>query len=139
MLEPPGTMRTPLSVVKRFTGIVCLSKKGWRSTSIDMSTIAPMRKPRRMPFFTHSFTRQPVRAEAQGSAARTVPAFNLALKAVNNWKCSSVYVDGRLSKTRSISACNAHSSQHANGIEDLFNLRKVFFAGRAHRQAINRL
>src|SRR5579885_348624 len=30
MLDPPGTIRTPLSGVRRFTGQVALSNIGWR-------------------------------------------------------------------------------------------------------------
>ena len=79
MLEPPGTMRTPLSTVKRFTGYVDLSKKGCRVGSIDISTTAPMRNPSRMPFLTQPFTRQPLLARASGSAARTEPLLSAAL------------------------------------------------------------
>src|ERR1017187_7104702 len=57
MLDPPGTMRTPLWGVNCFTGKVELSKKGWRVASIDISTTPPMRKPSRMPFLTQPFTR----------------------------------------------------------------------------------
>ena len=61
MLEPPGTMRTPCSAVEAASPgrWPCRSRAAaWRS--IDMSTIAPKRKPSRMPFFTQALTRQPV-------------------------------------------------------------------------------
>ena len=53
-------------------------------------TTAPMRKPSRIPFFTQAFTRQPVCAEASGSAARICPAFRACLNRAKSSKCSSV-------------------------------------------------
>ena len=90
MLEPPGTMRTPLAAVKCFTGHVALSKNGCRAASTDMSTIPPMRNPSRIPFFTHGLTRQPVFEDESGSAARTAPVFSASLRRANSAKCSSV-------------------------------------------------
>ena len=83
-------MRTPLSGVSRFTGHVALSNIGCRTGSIDMSTIAPMRNPSRMPFFTQVFTRQPLRADASGSAERIAPSFSACLNRSKSAKCSSV-------------------------------------------------
>src|SRR5712692_1159578 len=77
MLDPPGTIRTPLAAVKDLTGKVALSKKGCRTGSTDMSTTAPIRNPSRIPFLTQPFTRQPLLADVSGSAARARPAFNV--------------------------------------------------------------
>jgi hypothetical protein len=46
---------------------------------MDMSTVTPMRKPIKMPFFTQAFTRHPVLVEGSGSAARISPAFSACL------------------------------------------------------------
>ena len=70
MLDPPGTMRTAVCGVNRFTGKVDLSKKGWRAASTDISTTPPMRKPSRMPFLTQAFTRQPLGADRVRLARR---------------------------------------------------------------------
>src|SRR5579883_1494507 len=75
MLEPPGTMRTPSAEEKVWTGYVDLSKKGSFAASRDISTMEPMRKPRRIPFLTQALTRQTVGEEGSGSAARMVPSF----------------------------------------------------------------
>ena len=64
MVEPPGTMRTPLPASSGFSGIVSLSTNGQRPWSADMSTMSPKRKPSRMPCFTQAFTRQPAGADA---------------------------------------------------------------------------
>src|SRR5579885_943679 len=69
MLDPPGTMRTPESMEKFFSGYVDLSKKSCCAPSEHISTMYPMRKPSRIPFLTHAFTRQPVLEDASGSAA----------------------------------------------------------------------
>ena len=90
MLDPPGTMRTPLASVKslhRIGGLV--EKRLPRRRRTDMSTMAPMRNPSRMPFFTQPFTRQPPGDAASGSAARTVPAFSASL---NSWNSAEVLV-----------------------------------------------
>src|SRR5262249_3430501 len=78
-LDPPGTTRTPSAIETLRTGYVDLSKNGCRLGSIDISTTAPMRKPNRIPCFTHPFTRQPVAVELSGSAARISPRFNAIL------------------------------------------------------------
>ena len=80
MLDPPGTMRTPSPRVRRAApGKSTCRTSGWRTGSIDISTIEPMRKPSRMPFLTQAFTRQPVFEEASGSAERIAPAFRASL------------------------------------------------------------
>src|SRR5436190_18090287 len=73
MDDPPGTTRTPIAVVIFFSGSVSLSAKNQRP-SIDTSTRSPQRNPTRIPCFTHVLTRQPVGADASGSAARPRPA-----------------------------------------------------------------
>src|SRR5438034_2423646 len=57
MLEPPGTMRTPSEAANARTGYVDLSKNGCLVASMDMSAIAPIRKPSKIPFFTQGFAR----------------------------------------------------------------------------------
>src|ERR1700733_12423361 len=79
MLDPPGTMRTPLAALTLRTGYVDLSKNGCRVASTDISTTAPMRNPSRIPFFTQPFTRQPTGDAPSGSAARTEPSFSASL------------------------------------------------------------
>src|SRR5262249_20694624 len=90
MLDPPGTMRTPFSAVTRFTGHVALSRNGRRTGSIDISTTAPIRNPISTPFFTHGFTRHPLREEESGSAERTRHSFISCLKCAKRAKWSSV-------------------------------------------------
>src|SRR5437879_8937823 len=70
MLEPPGTMRTPSEAAKARTGYVDLSKNGCFAASMDMSAIAPIRKPSRIPFFTQAFARQPDFVEESGWRAK---------------------------------------------------------------------
>src|SRR5688572_20475013 len=72
--EPPGTTRTPMAVLIFLSGSVSLSPKNQRPPSIDTSSRSPHRNPTRIPCFTHVLTRQPVGADASGSAARTRPA-----------------------------------------------------------------
>src|SRR3982074_1439327 len=83
IIEPPGTIRTLEAASNLFTGNVDLSKKGWRDTSIDISTIVPIRNPTRIPFFTQVLTRHPERADRSGSAARASPEFKEFLKSWN--------------------------------------------------------
>ena len=108
-------MRTPLSAVSCFTGQVDLSKNGWRAGSMDMSTTAPMRNPSRMPFFTQAFTRQPLCADASGSAARIAPAFSACFEALEQ---REMFVGVRARVFRrtavSISAC-MHAPRAAAG------------------------
>src|SRR5271156_70267 len=142
MLEPPGTMRTPLSEVMRLTGYVDLSKKGWRCGSMDMSVMAPMRKPRRMPFFTQPLTRQPDGDFSSGSAARTSPAFSASL---NDWKsarCAGRYFSGGWSKICSMSCsiccCSMHLPQESNGFEYAANFLQIFCFGSDERETPDR-
>src|SRR5436190_14081623 len=137
MLDPPGTMRTPLVSSTWRTGNVALSRKGCRIEWTDMSTTAPMRKPRRMPFLTQPLTRQPLGVEGSGSAARILPAFSAFLKSWKRRKCSSTYAGGLYSNSFSISACNGHSpaSQQARGIQHGFDLFHAFGLGGNHGQA----
>src|SRR5208282_228022 len=90
MLDPPGTIRTPDSAVNFFTGYVALSKKGCRDASIDISTITPIRKPIKIPFFTQELTRHPVADDGSGSAARTTPEFKPSLNSWNRRRCCPV-------------------------------------------------
>src|ERR1700733_3401795 len=95
MLEPPGTIRTPEVALIFFTGYVDLSKNGWRDASTHISTIAPIRNPRRMPFFTQGFTRQPDGEDASGCAARSSPSFSASLNFRNSRRSFSVnWLDG---------------------------------------------
>jgi len=55
----------------------------------DISTVAPMRNPSKIPFFTQAFALHPLFVDASGSAARTSPQFSAALNASNSRKCSS--------------------------------------------------
>ena len=66
MLDPPGTMRTPLCAVKLLHRVGGLIEERLARGSTDISTMPPMRKPSRMPFFTQAFTRQPVGATRIG-------------------------------------------------------------------------
>ncbi len=105
MLDPPGTMRTPLVDVNRFTGQVALSKKGCRVASIDISTIPPIRKPNKIPFFTHAFTRQPVAVELSGLGCTNCTRVQGFFDRANSSKCSSVQDADFWSKTASILVC----------------------------------
>ena len=49
-----------------------------------MFTMEPMRKPRRIPFFTQALVRQPVGEAGSGSAARIVPRFRDSLNDVKS-------------------------------------------------------
>ena len=50
----------------------------------DMSTLLPMRKPRRIPRFTQALTRQPCAEDnGSGSAALTLPVFRPSLNSRN--------------------------------------------------------
>src|SRR4051794_6059128 len=86
MLEPPGTIRTPSLPSNCFTGYAALSNHGCLAVSMDQSTTIDIRNPRRIPFFTQGLTRQPVRADESGSAARISPEFSFCL---NAWKSSN--------------------------------------------------
>src|SRR4051794_16572455 len=93
MLEPPGTIRTPASGPICLSGYVDLSKNGKLPPPV-ISTIPPMRKPRRIPFFTQLFTRQPDGCDGSGSAARTAPEFRSRRNEEKTARCSSVYFEG---------------------------------------------
>src|SRR5579872_6688604 len=139
MLEPPGTMRTPEFAVKCFGGNVFLSKKGScrapAAAPRDISTVAPIRNPSRMPFFTQALTRQPFGALASGSAARTSPALSASLNCRNNATCFSEYEPGFSSKSRSISACSISLPDQADAFEHAANLCHVLHLWRDERQA----
>src|SRR5579885_3851427 len=104
-----------------------------------MSTIWPMRKPMSNSFLTQALTRQPVRSDGHGSAARMRPSFNAALNSANSSKSAAVYVPGFCSKRRSMSACNADPPQQTNRLEDLLNARQAGGQRRAERKPVNRL
>src|SRR5579871_840874 len=135
MLEPPGTMRMPLSGPKRFTGNVALSNMGRRTGSGDISTTVPILKPSRMPFLTQMFTRQPAAALASGSAERMAPSFRACLKRANNAKCSSVNLDGFSSNSFSISVCMHAPAQHPARLQNSFDFCPACFGRSRHRQA----
>src|SRR5580704_8171706 len=139
MLEPPGTMRTPLAEVMCFTGYVDLSKNGWRSGSTDMSVMAPMRNPRRMPFFTQALTRQPDDDFSSGSAARTSPEFSASLKDWNSARCAGRYLAGGSSKSCSICCCSMRLPHEADGFEYVADFFEIFGSWRHQRETPDRL
>src|ERR1039458_4749768 len=98
-----------------------------------MSTLMPIRKPTRMPFFTHALTRQPVADAGSGSAARILPSVSEMRKAAKMALSSGVYCAGLSSKSRSISACMVY--QKSNGSEHRLDLAQVGLAGRHHGEA----
>src|SRR5262245_51758783 len=113
---------------------------GWRTGSIDMSTIAPMRKPSKMPFFTQVLTRQPVGEDGSSSAARTSPRLSASLKARNSARCSSVYCAGGASKSCSICDGCMHSlSDQPQRFQHTANACLVCRAWRNERKAPDRL
>src|SRR6185437_16328139 len=104
------------------------------------STIAPIRKPSRIPFFTQALTRQPVGAVESGSAARTSPRFSASLNARNNAKCSWVYCAGGASNSCSICDGCMHSlGNQVQRREHAANPRLIFCARRNQRQPPHRL
>src|SRR5580692_4900795 len=123
MLDPPGTIRTPEVAVKLFTGYVALSKNGCLAASMDISTVAPIRKPSKMPFLTQAFTRQPVFADESGSAARISPEFKASLKHWKRSRCCCVYSAGFFSNSCSISAFSINLLHQAERFEHTPNLR----------------
>src|SRR5579883_681875 len=136
-LDPPGTMRTASCGPNFFSGYVALSRKEKSPTGI--STMAPMRKPSRIPFFTHALTRQPVGEAASGWAARTRPALRAARKSSKRRKSSGAYCAGGLSNSRSISACNGHLPEQSGRFQHLLDPREIGRRRRAHRQTVDRL
>src|ERR1700733_10473023 len=139
MLEPPGTMRMPSPTPNARSGYVDLSMKRCCVTpvtapsadsladrSADMSTIEPMRKPSKIPFFTQPFTRHPVFAAGSGSAARTSPRFSASLNSPNRRKCSSLYCAGGSSNSRSICDGSMHSLGESQRSEHVAHPRQVF-------------
>src|SRR5580704_11790108 len=139
MLDPPGTIRTPSFESSCFTGYVDLSNQGCRTVLMDMSTVTPMRKPIKIPFFTQVFTRQPILTDGSGSAARTSPAFNACLNFWKRWKCSLLYISGRWSNSCSISACmHAPAGHQPESLQNFFDPCEIRGAGRAHWQPPHR-
>src|SRR5277367_1014964 len=110
---------------------------------MDMSVMAPMRKPRRMPFFTQALTRQPDGDFSSGSAARASPAFNASLNDWKSAKCAGRYFAGGWSKSCSMSCsiccCGMHLPQEADGFEYAADFFQVFDFGRHEREAPDRL
>src|SRR5262245_51667886 len=98
-----------------------------------MSVLTPMRKPSRMPFLTHAFTRQPVGLAGSGSAARMRPSLSEMMKAAKTPLSSGVYAAGLLSKSRSISVCMGN--EESDRLENLFDLRLAGGGRRHHGQA----
>src|ERR1041385_7005851 len=101
-----------------------------------MSTFVPMRKPSRMPFFTHKFTRQPVGLAASGSAARTRPSLSAVWNVAKISKCAGVYSAGLVSKSSSMSVCMMN--EEADGFENFLDLSEIRGRRRNHRQAVQR-
>src|SRR5260370_5524216 len=102
---------------------------------MDMSTIAPMRKPRRIPFFTHGLTGQPAGFDASGSAARTCPEFKASLNDWKSAKCCCPNESGTCAKSSSICSCSMHSPREAQRFERALNSLEVFWLWRDQGQA----
>ena len=107
-----------------------------------MSTIAPMRKPTRIPFFTQALVRHPVGCEASGSAERMRPAFSSSLnarekRAVVVGVARGLGVKQRFDLFFELSAAvgNVDPFQNRERFEHGANLRKIFGARRHERQA----
>src|ERR1700691_4586272 len=98
---------------------------------MDISTVAPMRKPSRMPFFTHGFTRQPVAVDESGSAARISPEFSASLNSANNRTSPCPYSPGFSSKSFSILSRSMDVLEQPDGFERAANFRQ-FFGLRRH-------
>src|SRR5438128_1607786 len=79
-----------------------------------MSTMSPKRKPRRMPCFTQTLTRQPVGEEASGSAARTLPSDSSSRKRRKTWRASSR--GGLLPCSKSVVMCWARALMDVAGL-----------------------
>ena len=134
-------MRTPLARVELLHRVGGFIEERLARRSTDMSTMPPMRKPSRMPFFTQAFTRQPVAMAASGSAARMRPVVQRGLELVEQVgsarRCTSA---GLSSKRRSISACNGHSPRAARRLPAPSRSSPDWPAlGGHHRQAADRL
>src|SRR5260370_7129784 len=104
-----------------------------------MATIAPMQKPRRMPFLTQLFTRQPLGEAVSGSAARMLPSFSPSLNCWNSCRCLSLYRSGGLSKSDSICSGNMPLSHEAKTLEHAADFLLVFRTRRTKRKAPYRL
>src|ERR1700752_5090475 len=109
-----------------------------------MSTMAPMRKPTRMPFFTHAFVRQPGECDASGSAERMRPELSSPLNERKSARSSSEYRVGFASNRASI--CFSSSSaavgnvgpfEKSEGFQHGANLREIFRSRRHKRQTEN--
>src|SRR5439155_13023374 len=108
--------------------------KGWRAGSIDISMMAPMRKPSRIPFFTQGSARQPLFVAASGSAARICPLLRASLNSRNSWKCCSVKCSGGSSKRRSTCDDSMRFLEETQRGEDGANARLIFRFGRYERK-----
>src|SRR5580700_5900649 len=101
---------------------------------MDMSTIAPMRKPRRIPFLIHGLTRQPAGFDASGSAARTWPEFKASLNDWKSAKCCCPNESGTCAKSSSICSCSMHSPREAQRFERALDSLEVFGSRPDQRQ-----
>src|SRR5688572_27321802 len=121
-------MRTPLDGSSAFSGSVSLSKNGQRPRATPMSTTSPNRKPRRMPCFTQTLTRQPVGDAESGSADRTRPADRPSRSSRNAPRAasrdaalpcskSSEMVDWRLIEEMQNSKCTIHNEHSELAIQ----------------------
>ena len=92
-----------------------------------------------MPFFTQAFTRQPVFADASGSAARISPAFSASLNCWNRLAMLVACTAPDFRRTScSISACSIDLLDQAQGFEHAANFREIFRLHRHQRQPANR-
>src|SRR5260370_41332897 len=99
-----------------------------------MGTIAPIRKPSRMPFLTQPFTRQPLGEAVSGSAARMLPSFSPSLNCWNSRRCLSLYRSGGLSKSDSICSGNMPLSHEAKTLEHAADFLLVVRPRRTQRK-----
>ena len=135
------------------SGSVSLSPKNQRPPSIDTSTRSPQRNPTRMPCFTQVLTRQPVGADASGSAARTRPADSSSRSCANTDSalalvCRRALLIQPLDVFRQLAAPPNRSRAHPGGrhlsatpssLSTFSDLRARFRARRHHRQAVGLL
>src|ERR1700691_4448051 len=101
---------------------------------MDMSAMAPMRKPSRMPFFTQALTRHPEGDFSSGWAARSSPAFSASLKDWNSAVCAGRYFAGGCSNSCLIFCPSMHLPQQADGFKHSADFFEIFDFGRHERK-----
>src|SRR5262245_44011495 len=110
--EPPGTTLTPSSMVSRFNGKVCLSKKR-KLSSTEKFFKLPILKPSKIPCLTQRLT---VQAPSRFAAARTLPLLSASLNSSKIRKSSREYPSwGGFRKRRVISCSSSVTGVHTDG------------------------